>query len=138
MLALLHLRATLPAQRPHWVVGATHGIAGAAGLILLLVALRGPPRGGATGSSSFGLEAAVLLAAALLAGLAIVVLVRQRARERTVTGAMVVHACSRSPAMCFGWPTRRSIEVARQRGGAPDWGYFAAGSGSGLGDSERR
>jgi hypothetical protein len=74
------------------MAGAAHGIAGAAGVVLLLMALRGPPRGVATGSSSFGLEAAVLLGAALLAGLAIVVLARQRVRERAVTGAMVVHA----------------------------------------------
>jgi bacteriorhodopsin len=92
VLVLLHLRATSPGQRPHWMVGAAHGIAGATGVVLLLVALRGPPRGVATGSSSFGVEAAVLLAAALLAGLLIVVLARQRAPERTVTGAMVVHA----------------------------------------------
>jgi len=74
------------------MVGAAHGIAGAAGVVLLLVALRGPPRGVATGSSSFGQEAAVLLVMALLAGLAIVVLGRQQTSERTVTGTMVVHA----------------------------------------------
>ena len=92
VLALLHLRATSAAQRPHWIIGGMHGVAGTAGVILLLIALLGSRRGAATGSSSFGLQAAVLLVVALLAGLAIVVLVRQQAPERAVTGTTVLHA----------------------------------------------
>ena len=90
VLALLHLRATSPAQRPPWAVGMAHGLVGAAGLALLLLALRGPPRGVLTGASSFGLQAAVLLGAALLAGIAIAVLARPW--SRAASAAIVVHA----------------------------------------------
>jgi len=114
VLVLLHLRATSAAQRPHWVAGAAHGVVGAAGLALLLVALRGPRRGVATGTSTFGVQAAVLLGAALVAGITIVVLSRRAAvgasrgaapgaapgaaagaapgTTRAIGGAMIVHS----------------------------------------------
>jgi hypothetical protein len=63
---------------------------GAAGLALLPLALRGLPRGVLAGASSFGVQGAVLLGAALLAGVAIVVLARRR--SRATSGAIVVHA----------------------------------------------
>jgi|ERR1700722_139142 hypothetical protein len=68
-LAALHLR-TGKATLPGWPLGLLHGLLGATGLALLLLALRGPLRGEAMGVGSFGRIAAVLLAMALLAGLA--------------------------------------------------------------------
>ena len=47
-LAALHLRAG-NASPPRWPLGALHGLLGAAGLVTLLLALRGPPRGEAMG-----------------------------------------------------------------------------------------
>lgn len=49
-------------------VSAAHGVLGAAGLAALVPVLEEPPRGVAMGAGSFGAIAAVLLAAALLAG----------------------------------------------------------------------
>ncbi len=98
VLVMLHLRATSPVQRPHWMAGTAHGLLGAAGLALLLVALRGPPRGAATGTSTFGVQAAILVGAALVAGIAIVVLSRRAAAgpapeaAKVITGAMIVHS----------------------------------------------
>ncbi len=69
-LAALHL-PTGKAMLPGWPLGLLHGLLGAAGLVMLLLALRGPPRGEAMGVGPFGRIAAVLLAMALLAGLAI-------------------------------------------------------------------
>jgi len=85
----LHLRATGPAQLPPWQVGAAHGVLGAAGVAALLLALRGPARGIATGSSSFGWQSAVLLVAGLVAGAAIPVLARRQERPPPV--ALVAH-----------------------------------------------
>jgi hypothetical protein len=65
-------------------------LVGAAGVALLLLALRGPPRGVLTGASSFGWQAAVLLGTALMAGIAIAVLARRR--PGAASGAIVVHA----------------------------------------------
>ena len=67
-LGMWHLRATDAASRPPAVAGILHGITGAAGLIVLLLALRGPPRGVAAGAASFGITAAWLLGIALLSG----------------------------------------------------------------------
>ena len=79
ILALWHLRATDGASRPPLSAGIVHGavgLAGLAGLAVLLLALRGPPRGIAAGAGSFGTTAAVVFAAALATGVA--VLVRRR------------------------------------------------------------
>jgi hypothetical protein len=85
----LHLRATEPAQLPPWQVGALHGVLGAMGVGVLLLALRGPTRGVETGSSSFGLQSAVLLVAGLIAGVAIPVLARRQARPSSLV--LVTH-----------------------------------------------
>jgi hypothetical protein len=88
VLAALHLRA---ANTPRgWLPGALHGPLGAVGFALLLLALRGPPRGEAMGVGAFGRIAAVLLAVALLAGLAIFV---SRLRYRRIPGLVIgIHA----------------------------------------------
>lgn len=75
-LGLWHLRATEGTSRPPVSVGIVHGLIGAAGLVVLLLSLRGPPRGVAAGAESFGKVAAVIFGAALLTGLA--VLLRRR------------------------------------------------------------
>ena len=86
VLALLHLRGA----PPHWTLGALHGVAGAAGLAALLLALRGPPRGVLAGVGAFGAIAAVLAVAALAVGLAVAALAR---RAHGGTGLVIaVHA----------------------------------------------
>ena len=76
-LALLRLRGP---SAPPWMIGALHGLLGAAGLATLILALRGPPRGVVTGVASFGAIAAVLAVGALVAGLGIVTLARRSGR----------------------------------------------------------
>jgi hypothetical protein len=88
-LAALHLRAG-NARPPRWPLGILHGSLGIVGLGALLLALCGPPRGEALGVGAFGRIAAVLLAAALLAGLAVVA---ARLRYRRVPGLVIgIHA----------------------------------------------
>jgi hypothetical protein len=72
-------------SRPPFAAGIAHGVIGTVGLGVLLLALRGPPRGVANGVGSFGTIAAVLFAAALVAGLVLLVL-----RRRSVV--MAIHA----------------------------------------------
>jgi hypothetical protein len=79
-LAVLHLRAqsgdaassaikSWPVPWPvPWPVGALHGFLGIGGLVCLMLALRGPPRGIDQGAASFGAIAATLIALAALAG----------------------------------------------------------------------
>lgn len=75
---------------PPWPYGMLHAVLGAAGLAVLLLALRGPPRGEAMGVGSFGSIAAWLLAVALLMGL---VLLSTRLRHRRLTsGPVGIHA----------------------------------------------
>ncbi len=89
VLAGLHLRSRR-AGPPHWAGGALHGVLGVAGLGALLLALRGPPRGEAMGVGGFGDIAAVLLAIAVVAGLAALV---ARRRYRRVPGLVIgIHA----------------------------------------------
>jgi hypothetical protein len=73
LVALHGLRRT----RLLWLLGPLHGLTGASGLALLLVALRGPVRGAAYGAAGFGPMAAVLLGLAVITGL-LVLRVRQR------------------------------------------------------------
>jgi hypothetical protein len=86
ILALWHMRAIEGAPRPPLAAGIAHGLAGAVGLLLLIPALLGPPRGAAAGAASFGMIAGVLFAAALLSG--VVLLLRGRAASVT----MAIHA----------------------------------------------
>lgn len=86
ILALWHLRATDDgASRPPLAAGIAHGVVGGVGLVVLLLALRGPARGVTAGVGSFGTMSAVLFAAALLTGLVILVF-----RRRAVV--MAIHA----------------------------------------------
>jgi hypothetical protein len=70
-LALLYLRG-----RRSPILGIVHGLAGAGGLGLLVVALQGPRRGDAMGVGSFGAVAAALFGIALALGLIIPLLHR--------------------------------------------------------------
>ena len=67
-------------------LGRLHGALGVAGLVLLLLALREPPRGVAMGAGNFGVIAAWLLAAALLFGL---LMLHVSARRRVIPGIAV-------------------------------------------------
>jgi hypothetical protein len=86
-LAFLHLRA---AKLPPWPVGALHGLAGATGLVVLILALQGPARGAEYGVSAFGPAAAALVALALVMGLVVLILAR---RFRRTSGLVIaVHS----------------------------------------------
>jgi len=86
-LALLYVRGTSPRSA---VVGIVHGLTGAVGLGLLILALQGPRRGDAMGVGSFGIFAAVLFGLALASGPLMPLLAR---RAPHVAGAMVaIHA----------------------------------------------
>jgi hypothetical protein len=88
VLATLSFRPEVPPPAP--IFGVLHGCLGAGGFAALLLALGGPPRGLAIGAASFGVIAAVLLAVALLAGLAMLAL---RSRARQVSGLIIgIHA----------------------------------------------
>jgi len=93
ILATLHLRADGASRLPSWFLGpagAMHGLLGAAGLAVLVLALQGPVRGAATGTASFGTIAAILLATAFAAGLGIALAHLRRARP---PGALIgLHA----------------------------------------------
>lgn len=79
ILALWHLKATDDgAFRPPLAAGIAHGVVGAVGLGLLLLALLGPPRGVEAGAGSFGTVAAVLFAGALVTGV-VVLMIRRKA-----------------------------------------------------------
>jgi hypothetical protein len=86
-LAVLHARGqgVVP-----WAAGALHGVLGLIGLGMLLLALRGPPRGLGQGTASFGAIGAVLFALAALAGLAI--FARYRLRHRRAGTLIGIHA----------------------------------------------
>lgn len=88
LLVWLHLRPA--ASPPRWPLGALHGALGATGLVTLLLALQGPPRGEAMGVGPFGRIAAVLLALALAAGL-MLPLIRRRS-GRITSGPIGIHA----------------------------------------------
>jgi hypothetical protein len=89
VLALLHLSATSPAQRPPRMGAAAHGAGGAIGVVLLLIALRDKPRGVLNGAASFRLQAAVFLGGAILTGIGIIILARRGGEA--IFLMMVVH-----------------------------------------------
>ncbi len=66
LLAAMHLRKE-DRLAPLWL-GTLHGLLALAGLGCLVLALRGPQRGLHTGTASFGMISAVLIALAALAG----------------------------------------------------------------------
>ena len=93
VLAILHLRtlkAGTPPQPPPWPLAALHGILAIAGLACLVLALRGPPRGLAQGTASFGIIAAALIVLAALFGAG---LLAAHVFKRRIAGIMLgVHA----------------------------------------------
>lgn len=87
VLAVLHLRE---GTAPPWSLGALHGFFAIVGLGLLMLALRGPPRGLAQGTGSFGIIAATLIGMAALAGLA---QLAARLRQKRLPGLLIgMHA----------------------------------------------
>jgi hypothetical protein len=88
-LALWHLRATGNGSRPPLAAGIAHGVLGGAGLLVLLLALRGPPRGVDAGVGSFGTISAALLAGALLAGI-VMLLLRRKATMMTIHAGIAI------------------------------------------------
>lgn len=87
VLGMLHLRASEGVRRPPLWMGIAHGLTGAVGLALLVPVLRGPPRGAASGTTTFGPMAGWLFVAALATG---ALLLARRKRGPALT--MVVHA----------------------------------------------
>jgi hypothetical protein len=77
-LAIWHLRVNESGgRRPPVAAGIAHAIIATIGLGILLLALRGPPRGVANGAGSFGTIAAFLFAGALVTGIALALLRRK-------------------------------------------------------------
>jgi hypothetical protein len=73
-----------------WPVAALHGLLGIGGLVCLVLALRGPPRGLDRGTASFGTIGATLIALAALAGGAILI---THLRNRHSGGTLIgIHA----------------------------------------------
>lgn len=66
ILAIMYLHTKGAA--PPWPLPALHALLAIGGFVCLLFALRGPPRGLETGTGSFGVIAAVLIATAALIG----------------------------------------------------------------------
>jgi hypothetical protein len=93
-LAVVHLRAQTGTAAfwpvVPWPVAALHGLLGVGGLVCLVLALRGPPRGLAQGTASFGAVAATIFALAALAGGAILA---THLRKKRRAGALIgLHA----------------------------------------------
>jgi O-antigen/teichoic acid export membrane protein len=87
-LALVHLRSGKAAPVAWWVA-ALHGLIGLGGLGLLALALRGPVRGLAQGTGSFGIISASLIASAAIIG----GMILTRHRKGQHAGALIgVHA----------------------------------------------
>jgi hypothetical protein len=97
-LAVLHLRAQGGAAVSWpvpWPVAVLHGLLGIGGLVCLVLALRGPPRGLDQGTASFGMIAATLFALAALAGGGILAMhLRKRRRAGTLIGLHAALAVS--------------------------------------------
>lgn len=88
VLAVQLLRA--PTQPPSRILAWLHGVAALVSYGMLIVALRGPARGVATGTQSFGVVAAVLLLLAAFLGIASLA---AHWRRRRISGiAIGIHA----------------------------------------------
>ncbi|HTV36337.1 MAG TPA: hypothetical protein VMF12_07885 [Xanthobacteraceae bacterium] len=87
-LALVYLRGGRVAAP--LLLTALHGLFGLGGLVCLVLALQGPPRGLDQGTASFGVIAAALLAAAALAGLT--AFFRQRGKPQRAGTLIGLHA----------------------------------------------
>ena len=79
-----------PPHAPSRALAWLHGIAALISYGMLLIGLRGPPRGSATGTQSFGITAAILLLVGAAIGL-LSLLLHYR-RKRMPGGAIGVHA----------------------------------------------
>ena len=90
VVALWHMIGSEVRRRPPWLVGVVHGILGLGGLGALLLLLQGPRRGDAMGVGDFGTAAAVLFAAAVVAGVTVPLLIRRFPRGAGLT--IAVHA----------------------------------------------
>jgi hypothetical protein len=89
VLAALHLQTEGRAAAP-WRLAALHGLLAISGLGCLALALRGPPRGLAQGTASFGTIAATLITMAALVGGG---LLAAHVFKRRIAGIMIgVHA----------------------------------------------
>lgn len=89
VLAIQHLRSEGAAARS-WPFAGIHGLLAVSGFACLLLGLRGPLRGLATGTASFGTVAAVLFGLAALFGAG---MLAARLRNKRVPGIVVgVHA----------------------------------------------
>ncbi len=84
--ALYLIREEPPKTIP--VAGMFHGASGLAAVVLLLLALRGPPRGLHTGAGGFGWTAFALMAAALAGGVTILTFHLRRKGAPTLLIAM--------------------------------------------------
>jgi hypothetical protein len=90
VLAVLHLRMNGVGPPPPWPLAALHGLLAIGGLCCLALALRGPPRGLAQGTASFGTIAAVMFTLATLIGSG---LLAARVIKRRIAGVLIgVHA----------------------------------------------
>ncbi|MDE2582165.1 MAG: hypothetical protein KGL52_11050 [Rhodospirillales bacterium] len=98
VLAVLQLRSGGPPPVP-WPVGALHGLLGAAGLALLVLALRYPDAAAPPGTGGFRLAGAVVLGVALLGGLSI--LATRLRRGRFGSGLVGVHATLAITGLCI-------------------------------------
>src|SRR5665213_633813 len=90
VLAVLHLRMNGVGPPPPWPLAALHGLLAISGLCCLALALRGPPRGVAQGTASFGTIAAVMFTLAALVGSG---LLAARVFKRRIAGILIgIHA----------------------------------------------
>ena len=89
VLAILHFRSE-GTVAPAWPFAGIHGLLAIGGFGCLLLALRGPPQGLATGTASFDIIAAVLIALAALVGGGILV---THLLKRQIPGMIIgIHA----------------------------------------------
>ncbi len=78
--ALVLVSLAAPGKPPSRLLATSHGVGAFFGYGLLLLALRGPARGVATGTQSFGITAAVFLLLAAALGVASLMVHRRQRR----------------------------------------------------------